>query len=135
MSASHASTLMCERLHTHAHTHTNTHARTHAHTHNTHTQLFYGPLGFCPGLPKWAGTRKVKPIWIYWSKRQWVAVASAGPYANLHLYPDTYPRQHPTTLLFTGWMPFLSSNRQRQNTESIGTADLRENKDQYQRQC
>jgi len=34
-------------------------------------------------------TRKVKPIWIYWSKRQWVAVASAGPYANLHLDPDT----------------------------------------------
>jgi len=23
-------------------------------------------------------TRKVKPIWIYWRKRQWVAVASAG---------------------------------------------------------
>ena len=40
----------------------------------------------CPGLLGWAGTRKVKPIWIYWSKRQWVAVASAGPYANLH--PD-----------------------------------------------
>jgi len=37
------------------------------------------------GLPGWAGTRKVQPIWIYWSKRQWVAVASAGPYANLHL--------------------------------------------------
>jgi len=33
----------------------------------------------------WAGTRKVKPIWIYWSKKQWVAVASAGPHANLHL--------------------------------------------------
>jgi len=28
-------------------------------------------------------TRKVKLIWIYWSKRQRVAVASAGPYANL----------------------------------------------------
>jgi len=43
--------------------------------------------GFCLGLPGWAGTRKVKPkpIWIYWSKRQWVAVASAGPYASLHL--------------------------------------------------
>jgi len=25
---------------------------------------------------------------FYWSKRQWVAVASAGPYANLHLVPD-----------------------------------------------
>jgi len=33
-------------------------------------------------------TRKVKPIWIYWSKRQWVAVASAGQYANQHLNPD-----------------------------------------------
>jgi len=30
-------------------------------------------------------TMKVKPIWIYWSKRQWVAVASVGPYANMHL--------------------------------------------------
>jgi len=25
--------------------------------------------GPCPGLPGWAGTKKVKPIWIYWSKR------------------------------------------------------------------
>jgi len=24
--------------------------KTHTHTH-THTQPFYGPLGFCPGLP------------------------------------------------------------------------------------
>jgi len=38
------------------------------HTH-TLTQPFYGPLGFCPGLSGWAGTRKVKPIWIYCSKK------------------------------------------------------------------
>jgi len=43
------------------------------HTH-THTQPFYCSSGICPGLPGWAGTRKVKPariksIWIYWSKR------------------------------------------------------------------
>jgi len=25
---------------------------------------------------------------FYWSKRQWVAVLSAGPYASLHLAPD-----------------------------------------------
>jgi len=31
-------------------------ARTHA-----RTQPFYGPLGFCPGLPGWADTRKVPP--------------------------------------------------------------------------
>ena len=50
----------------------------------THTRL----TALCPGLPGWAGTRKEKPIWIYWSKRQWVAVASAEPYASLHLAPD-----------------------------------------------
>jgi len=29
-------------------------------TANTHTRL----TALCPGLPGWAGTRKVKPIWI-----------------------------------------------------------------------
>jgi len=43
------------------------------HTH-TDTQPFYCSSGICPGLPRWAGTRKVKPgrlklVWIYWSKR------------------------------------------------------------------
>ena len=51
---------------------------------HTHTHPFNGPF---PGLPRWAGTRKVKPIWIYWTKRQWVAVESAGPCASLHLAP------------------------------------------------
>jgi len=57
------------------------------HTH-THIQPFYCSSGICPRPPGWAGTRKVKPgrlkpIWIYWSKRYWVAVASAGLYATL----------------------------------------------------
>jgi len=42
-------------------------------SHTTHTQPFYCSSGICPGPPGWAGTRKVKarlkPIWIYWSKR------------------------------------------------------------------
>ena len=33
---------------------------THTHTH-THTHPFNGPF---PGLPRWASTRKVKPVWI-----------------------------------------------------------------------
>jgi len=33
--------------------------RIHTHTH-THTRL----TGIFPGLPRWAGTRKAKPIWI-----------------------------------------------------------------------
>jgi len=28
------------------------------------------------------------------------------------------PRQHPTTQFFTGWMPFLTPNEQRQSTEA-----------------
>jgi len=48
-----------------------------------YTTTVLWPSGFCPGLPGWASTRKVKPkpIWISWSKRQWVAVVSAGSYA------------------------------------------------------
>ena len=60
---------------------------------NTHTRL----MALCLGLHRWAGTRKVKPIWIYWSKRQWVAVASAGLHASLHLAPDRKPRQCEST--------------------------------------
>ena len=45
-------------------------------------------------------TEEDKKFQFYWSKRQWVAVASAGPYASLHLAPDWQPHQHPTTLFF-----------------------------------
>jgi len=79
---------------------------------NNNTHL----MGLCPGQARWAGTRKVKPICIYWSKTQWVAVASAGSYANLHLAPNKSSCQHPTIQFFTGWMPFLPPNQQRQST-------------------
>jgi len=46
-----------------------------------------------------------------------VAVASAGPYASLHLTPDRQLHQHPTSQFFTGRMPFLPPNQQRQSTE------------------
>jgi len=42
-----------------------------------------------------------------------VAEASAEPYANQHITPG----QHPTTQFFTGQMPFLLPNQQRQSTE------------------
>jgi len=50
---------------------------------STHTHL----TAFCPGLPGWASTRKENQSGFYWSKRQWVAVVSAGPYSSLHLTP------------------------------------------------
>ena len=64
-------------------------------------------------------TQKVKPIWILLKQETVSAVASAGPYESLHLTPDRQPHQHPTTLFFTGRMPFLPPNQQRQSTEGI----------------
>jgi len=46
-----------------------------------------------------------------------VSVASAGPYASLHLAPDRQPHQHSITVFFTGRMPFLPLNQRRQSTE------------------
>jgi len=46
-----------------------------------------------------------------------MAVASAGACASLHLAPGRQPRQHPTTQFFTGRMPLLPPNQQRQSTE------------------
>jgi len=78
-------------------------------------------MALFPGLPRWAGTRRQNQSGFNWSKRQWVAVASAGPYASLHLAPDRQPCQHPTTQFFTGWMPFLPPNQQHQSTEGKRT--------------
>ena len=35
-----------------------------SHNHDTHTHPFTHLIALYPGLPGWAGTRKVKPIWI-----------------------------------------------------------------------
>jgi len=76
---------------THARTQARTHTCMHAHTYNCFTAL----LDFVQATHSTrvsqhqkGKTRKVKQICIYWSKRKWVAVASAGQYANLHLDPD-----------------------------------------------
>jgi len=52
-------------------------------------KLYMGLIWARVNLACYTGTRKVKPkpIWISWGKRQWVAVGSTGPYANLQLAP------------------------------------------------
>ena len=85
----------------------------HAHT---HTHPFNGSF---PLLPRWAGTRKVKPIWILLKQEtvngsdiSWAICKSA-------------PRSRQITTLaphhsvFTGRMPFLPPNQQCQSTEGI----------------
>ena len=78
-----------------AHTHARTHARTHAHT-----------------LPGWAGTRKVKPIWILLKEEtvsgsgiSWAICKSAprsrqitmpAPHHSFFYRPDALPAAQPT---------------------------------------
>ena len=78
------------------------------HTH-THTHPFHGPF---PGLPRWAGTRKVKPIWIFLKQEtvsgsgiSWAICNSAlrsrqitmpAPHHWVFYRPDALPAAQPT---------------------------------------
>ena len=100
-----------------AHTHTRTHARTHAHT---HTRL----MALCPGLPGWAGTRKVRPIWILLKQEtvggsgiSWAICKSAPRSRQITM-------RAPHHSVFTGRIPFLPPNQQRQSTEGNNTATV-----------
>ena len=50
----------------------------------THTRL----TALFPGLPGWAGTRKVKPIWILLKQETVSGNGISWAYASLHLAPD-----------------------------------------------
>ena len=89
-----------------------THRQTMIHTH-THTRL----TALFPGLPRWAGTRKVKPISILLKQDtvsgsgiSW-AICMSAP----HSRQITTPAPHHS--VFTGQMPFLLPNQLRQSTE------------------
>ena len=73
--------------------------------------------GHFPRLPGWAGTRKVKPIWILLKQEtvsgsgiSW-AICKSAPCSR----QITMPAPHHS--FFTGRMPFLPPNQQRQSTE------------------
>ena len=82
----------------------------HTHTHTHLTALF-------PGLPRWAGTRKVIPIWILMKQEtvsgsgiSW-AICKSAPCSR----QITMPAPHRS--IFYSRMPFLPPNQQRQSTE------------------
>jgi len=82
-------------------------------THNTHTSL----TALFAGLPRWAGIRKVKPIWILLKQEtvsgssiSWTIYNSASRSRQI-----TTPAPHHS--FFTGRMPFLPPNQQHQSTQ------------------
>ena len=88
---------------------------------STHTHL----TALFLGLPGWAGTRKVKPIWILLKQEtvsgsgiSWAVCMSAPCSRQI-----TMPVPHHS--FFTGRMPFLPPNQQRQSTEGISTLRLK----------
>jgi len=83
-------------------------------TTNTHTHL----TALFPGLPGRACTRKVKAIWIL--LKQEIVSGSGISWATCKSAPRSrqITCQYPTTQgFFTGRMPFLPPNQQRQSTE------------------
>ena len=92
---------------THTHTYKNRRVVINTYTH-TYTCTVLWPSWILSGTIRVSrhqkgNTRKVKPIWIYRSKRQWVAVASAVPHAHLHL--DTHNTHNTTVLRLCGICP------------------------------
>ena len=101
------SSIYAYNAHTHARAHARARARTHART-NTHTRL----TALCLGLPRWAGTRKVKPIWILLEQEtvsgsgiSWAICNSAlssrqitmpAPHHSVFYRPDALPAAQPT---------------------------------------
>jgi len=85
------------------------------HTH-THTHL----TALCLGLPKWAGTRKVKTNLDFTEARdsewQWHHLGHMQVCTSLQA--DNHART-PLLSFFTGRMPFLPPNQQHQSTEGI----------------
>ena len=80
---------------------------THTHTH-THTCL----TALCPGLPRWASTRKVKPVWILLKQETMSGsgiscaicksaprsrqITMPAPHHSVFYRPDTLPATQPT---------------------------------------
>ena len=74
---------------------------------HTHTRL----TALCPGLPRWAGTRKLKPIWILLKQEtvggsgiSW-AICKSAPRSRKKTAPDRQPCQHPTTQFLQAGCP------------------------------
>ena len=104
-------------------THTDRHTHTHARMHAPLTAL-------CPGLPGWAGTRKVKPIWILLKQEtvsgngiSWAICKSAprsrqittpASHHSVFYRPDALPAAQPTASKHWG-------HRQTNHTKTVTT--------------
>ena len=85
--------------------------RTSPHLDHARTRL----MALCPGLPGWAGTRKVKPIWIL--LKQTTVSGTGISWAICKSASCSREITTPVIKFFTGRVPFLPPNQQRQCNE------------------
>ena len=110
------------------------------HTDHTHTHIHLTAL--CLGLPGWAGTRKVKPIWILLKQEtvsgsgiSWAICKSAprsrqittpAPHRSVFYRPDALPAAQPTvskhwrrhcSTVCNHYMKYTENTNVRVNTE------------------
>jgi len=88
---------------------------------HTHTPVWMPFFQDYPGEPV---QERSNQSGFYWSKRQLVAVASAGPYASLHLAPDRQPHQHPTTLFLQAGCPSCHPTNSVKALKAISSVQL-----------
>ena len=76
-------------------------------------------MALCPGLPGWASTRKVKPIWILLKQETVSGSGIRWDICIMQVCTLLQADNHANTplLSFTGRMPFLPPNQQCQSTE------------------
>ena len=88
------------------------HLTNHTHTHHTHTHTHIRLTALFPRLPRWAGTRKVEPIWILLKQEtvsgsgiSWARCKSApssrqittpASHHSVFYRPDALPAAQPT---------------------------------------
>jgi len=87
------------------------------HTTHTHTHTDVRLTALCPGLPGWAGTRKVAPIWIL--LKQETVSGSGISWSKSASRSRQITTSAPHRSVFTGRMPFMPPNQQCQSTEGI----------------
>ena len=66
---------------------------------SVHTHTFTCLTALFPGLPRWAGTRKLKPMWIL-LKQEIVSGSGISLAICKSARRSRQPRQHPTTQFF-----------------------------------
>ena len=88
-----------------------------------YTHPFTRLTALCPGLPGWAGTRKVKPIWILLKQKtvsgseiRWAIYKSApcsrqittsAPHRSVFYRPDALPAAQPTASKHWRQIPYI----------------------------